>query len=98
MSKPSRLTRLAAGTVWATRLVDRLYGKFDVLRSRLILRHGTDAFYSAFNDVTYGGQRAYQPGSPAFRTELFPWEQPRHRRALSETTGHGADWGRRWWS
>jgi hypothetical protein len=75
VSTPSRLTRLAAGTVWATRLVDRLYGKFDVLRSRLILRHGTDAFYSAFNEVTYGGQRAYQPGSPAFRSELFPWER-----------------------
>ena len=75
MSERSLLTRLAARTVWATRLVDRLYGKFDVLRSRLILRHGTDAFYSAFNDVTYGGQPAYQPGSPVFRTELFPWER-----------------------
>lgn len=75
MSKRSPLTRLAARTVWATRLVDRLYGKFDVLRSRLILRHGTDGFYSAFNDATYGGQPAYQPGSPVFRTELFAWER-----------------------
>ena len=72
--EPRGLTRLLARTVWATRLIDRLYGKFDVLRSRLVLRLGSDAFFDAFNDVAYGGQAAYTPGSVAFRTELFPWE------------------------
>lgn len=72
------LTRLLARTVWATRLIDRLYGTFDRLRSRLVLRLGSGAFYDAFNDVAYGGQAAYKPGSTSFRTELFPWE----RRAI----------------
>ncbi len=74
VSEQSRLTRFLARTVWTTRFVDRLYGKFDTLRSRLILRHGSDAFHDAFNDATYGGQRAYRPGSAAFKTDLFPWE------------------------
>jgi hypothetical protein len=68
------LTRLLARTLWATRLVDRLYGTFDRIRSRLVLRFGSDAFFDAFNDAAYGGQAAYQPGTTAFRTDLFPWE------------------------
>jgi hypothetical protein len=68
------LTRLLARTLWATRLVDRLYGTFDRFRSRLVLRLGSATFFDAFNDVSYGGQAAYTPGSASFRTELFPWE------------------------
>jgi hypothetical protein len=75
MSRPNALNRLAARTVWATRVVDRLYGTFDNFRSRLILKHASDAFHDAFNDVTYGGQRLYRPDAPSFKPELFPWEQ-----------------------
>ena len=75
MSRAKTLTRLAARAVWATRAIDRVYGKFDSLRSRLILRHGSDAFHDAFNDVTYGSQRLYRPDAPSFKPELFPWER-----------------------
>jgi hypothetical protein len=68
------VTRLLARTVWATRLVDRLYGTFDRVRSRLVLRLGSSEFFDAFNDVAYSGQAAYSPGSTSFRTKLFPWE------------------------
>ena len=74
MSRPKTVTRLAARAVWATRVVDRVYGKFDSLRSRLILRLGSDDFHDAFNDVTYGNQRLYRPDAPSFKPELFPWE------------------------
>ncbi|HYN10688.1 MAG TPA: hypothetical protein VES67_25110 [Vicinamibacterales bacterium] len=70
----ARGLRWLARTVWATRIVDRLYGKFNGLRSRLVLGLGSDAFYDAFNDITYAGQPTYRPGSPTFQTELFPWE------------------------
>jgi hypothetical protein len=74
VSRSNTVTRLAARAVWATRLVDRCYAKFDGLRSRLILRHGSNAFHDAFNDVTYGSQRLYRPDAPSFKPELFPWE------------------------
>jgi hypothetical protein len=72
--KDSRGQRWLARLVWGTRIVDRLYGKFNGLRSRIVLGLGSDAFYDAFNDITYSGQPAYRPGSGAFQTDLFPWE------------------------
>jgi hypothetical protein len=68
------LTRLLARAVWATRLVDRLFGAFDRVRSRLLLRFGSEAFFDAFNDIAYSGQAIYRPESALFKTELFPWE------------------------
>lgn len=73
--KDSRGQRWLARAVWATRAIDRLYGKFNGLRSRMVLRLGSDTFYDAFNEVSYAGQPSYQPGSETFQTELFPWER-----------------------
>ena len=67
MTSPGRsrgLTRLLARTLWATRLVDRLYGTFDKVRSRLVLRFGSGAFFDAFNDAAYGGQASLGMGDP----------------------------------
>jgi hypothetical protein len=74
MSGPSRLTRFLARSLWATRLVDRVYGQFNTLRTRLVVAWGTDRFHDAFNDITYAGQPAYRPGAAAFTSDLFPWE------------------------
>jgi hypothetical protein len=74
VSEPSRIVRLLARSLWATRLVDRVYGKFNTVRSRLVLAWGTDSFHDAFNDLTYSGQPAYKPGAATFNSDLFPWE------------------------
>jgi SAM-dependent methyltransferase len=75
MSEPSRLTRFLARSVWATRLVDKAYGKFNTLRTRLVVSWGTDSFHDAFNDVTYASQPSYRPDAATFASELFPWER-----------------------
>ena len=75
MSEPSRMTRLLARSVWATRLVDKAYGKFNTLRTRLVVSWGTDSFHDAFNDITYASQPSYRPDAATFASELFPWER-----------------------
>src|SRR5262245_4871066 len=75
MSEPSPLTRFLARSVWATRLVDKAYGKFNTLRTRLVVSWGTDSFHDAFNDITYASQPSYRPDAATFASELFPWER-----------------------
>jgi hypothetical protein len=74
VSRSPRLLRLIAHAVWATRIVDRVYGRFDRLRTKAVLKWAPDAFYDAYNDVAYSGQDEYHPRTQAFHAELFPWE------------------------
>jgi hypothetical protein len=75
MSEAGWLARLAARAVWATRAVDRIYGRFDRLRARTIGDRASPPFYEAYNDVAFGGQAMYRPGTDVFRRDLFPWER-----------------------
>ena len=63
-----------ARLVWATRIVDRAYGRFDRLRTRLIMRRAPAGFFEVYNDVAFSRQARYRPDSSAFEDELFPWE------------------------
>ena len=75
MSEPGWMVRLAARAVWATRVVDRVYGRFDRLRAKTIRDRASRAFFEAYNEVAFGGQAMYRAGTDVFRRELFPWER-----------------------
>ena len=81
MKPPGPLHRALARLVRGTVLVDRGFNFFDRLRSRVIVRLGTDRFFAAYNDVTYGAQDRYRPDRKAFKAELFDWE----RRIIKRT-------------
>jgi hypothetical protein len=40
-----------------------------------VLACASDAFYYAYNDLTYSRQAVYRPGSEAFRSSLFAFEE-----------------------
>jgi hypothetical protein len=65
--------------VVSTAGVDRAYRVFDRLRSRIVLRCASAAFYDVYNDLTYARQNIYRAGTTAFRATLFPFEE----RAIS---------------
>jgi hypothetical protein len=71
--------RLVARVLWSTRLVDRVYSRFNQWRTRVALRLGSPALSVEYNDVAYGGQVRYRGGKGAFPDELFPFE----RRAVT---------------
>jgi hypothetical protein len=75
MREPGWLARLAARTVWASRVVDRAYGRFERLRTRVVAARAGEEFYAAYNDIAFGGQAMYRPGTDVFRDDLFPWER-----------------------
>jgi SAM-dependent methyltransferase len=77
---PRWVLQASAHLLWATRVIDRLYGKVDGLRSRVALARKSDAFAAAYNDIAYGDQDRYRADRSAFQPELYPFE----RRALSE--------------
>jgi hypothetical protein len=75
MSEPGRLATMVARLVWATRIVDKLYGRFNQLRTRVVMRRAPAGFFDAYNDVAFSRQAAYRPDSTVFRDDLFLWEQ-----------------------
>src|SRR5262249_4382439 len=66
---------LCARAVRSTFFVDRCYGVFDRLRSRIVLACASDSFYDIYNDVAYAGQDLYRPGTKTFLSSLFPFEE-----------------------
>jgi hypothetical protein len=75
MREPGWPARFAARIIWASRVVDRAFGRFDRLRTRIVAARAGDAFYDAYNDIAFSGQAMYRPGSDVFRDDLFPWER-----------------------
>jgi len=75
MPDPGRLARLLARALWATRFVDRAYARFNRLRTRMVVSRATERFYDVYNDLAFGGQAHYRPGTEVFRQDLFPWER-----------------------
>jgi len=69
------LTSLLARLLHATRLVDRIYRKFEAARLELVLALGSDRLLSRYNDLTYAHSEAYHPGSSRYRDALHPWEE-----------------------
>ena len=59
----------------ATRLVDRLFRKFEGARLELVLALASDRLLSRYNDLTYAHSEAYHPGSSRYRDALHPWEE-----------------------
>jgi hypothetical protein len=71
----SLFNRLGVRLVRATTLVDRGQRLFDRARSALVARLASDRFLQAYNDLAFEREAYYQPGSEAFRTGLFHWEE-----------------------
>jgi hypothetical protein len=71
----SLLGRIGARAIRASTLVDRAFGRFDRLRSRIIVQIGGDRLFEAYNDIAYGVTPEYLAGGPKFRRELFRWEE-----------------------
>jgi hypothetical protein len=69
-----------ARAVLATSLIDRGYQLFEGIRSRFVLACAPDEFYEIFNDLSYGRQDSFRPGTKSFRASLFPFEE----RAISQ--------------
>jgi hypothetical protein len=69
------LTRFSARAVHFTSLVDRIYQRFDRLRSLLVLAFASDAFLAAHCQLAYDASSFYRADSSDFQHELFPWER-----------------------
>lgn len=69
-----RVARWSARAIAATRGIDAAYRRFDRLRSRAVVRLASDAVLQEFNALAYQRDEVYDPGKPAFRDRLFPWE------------------------
>ena len=74
-SLPTWLADCCARLILATRIIDKSYAVVDRVRSRLILALASDTVLVRFNDLAYGGASTDDPGSPEFRSGLFPWEE-----------------------
>jgi hypothetical protein len=74
-SLPAWLTECCARLILGTRIIDKSYAAVDRARSTLILALASDAVLARFNDLAYARDVTYDPGSPAFRSGLFPWEE-----------------------
>jgi SAM-dependent methyltransferase len=72
---PGYFTRAGARFVHSTSLIDRLYQRFDRLRSLLVLAYASDDFLAAHCQLAYDASAFYRADSPDFRRELFPWER-----------------------
>ena len=73
MPDPRWRARLLARLVWATRAVDKAYGQFDRLRTRLVMQRAPAGFFEVYNDVAFSRQTRYRPDS-SFDEDLFVWE------------------------
>lgn len=71
---PPLATRWLARALRGTNLIDRAYRWFIGARARAVLSRASPAFYDAYNEVCYGGQRVYQASGDGVRTGFFPWE------------------------
>ena len=80
MPTPKFILSVLARAARGTAIVDRGYRVFDRLRSKLVLRCASDAFYEVYNEVTYASQKIYRTGNVDFREALFPFEE----RAISQ--------------
>jgi 2-polyprenyl-3-methyl-5-hydroxy-6-metoxy-1,4-benzoquinol methylase len=69
------LNRLGARLIVASTVIDKLYRRFDRLRSELIASVASDAVLDHYNDLAYGGTDSYRPETGSFREYLFPWEE-----------------------
>jgi hypothetical protein len=74
-SLPAWLAECCARLILATRIIDKSYAVVDRARSRLILALASDTVLARFNDLAYGRDVTYDPGSPEFRYGLFRWEE-----------------------
>lgn len=75
MRVPHFVLSMLAQALRSTVLVDRGYRLFDRMRSKIVLACASDAFYDVYNDLTYARQDIYRPGTKAFRSSLFPFEE-----------------------
>src|SRR5262249_34047500 len=74
-SLPAWLIKCCARLILGTRIIDKAYAAVDRARSTLILALASDGVLARFNDLAYARDVTYDPGSPAFRCGLFPWEE-----------------------
>jgi SAM-dependent methyltransferase len=81
-SRPAWFLRASARIVRASTLVDRVYLRFDRLRTRTVLAFGGLPFYRAYNALTYSADDAYRAGAAGFRDNLFLWEEQIFRSQL----------------
>ena len=68
-------TRLLARVLYATRVVDRAYRRFEGVRRELVLSLASDRLLASYNDLIYGGSDRYHPDSRRYRAGLHAWEE-----------------------
>jgi hypothetical protein len=73
-------TRIGAHLLRSTLLIDRVYQRFDSLRSLSVLAFASDGFLTAYGRIAFDAADSYRAGSSMFRTGLFGWEE----RAIRE--------------
>jgi hypothetical protein len=68
------LTELLARLLHGSRIVDRMYQRFEGARRELVLALASDRLLSRYNDLAYGRSKSYHPQSTEYREGLHPWE------------------------
>lgn len=69
------LTALLARLLYATRLVDWCFRRFEGVRRELVLSLASDRLLARYNDLTYARSESYHPGAEAYRDALHSWEE-----------------------
>jgi hypothetical protein len=72
---PAWLAECFARLILASKVIDKSYYAIDRARSALILGFASEVVVNRFNDLAYGRDLSYHPGSPTFRRGLFAWEE-----------------------
>jgi len=73
-SMPDRST-LGLKAINQSRVIDRIYGRLNALRSLAVLALASETTLDGFNAATYGAAERYDPNSEAFVSSLYPWEE-----------------------
>jgi hypothetical protein len=70
---PDRPT-LGLRVINRSRVIDRVYGRLNALRSFAVLAFASERTLDEFNAAIYSAAERYDPNSEAFVSSLYPWE------------------------
>ncbi|HEX6299297.1 MAG TPA: class I SAM-dependent methyltransferase [Acidimicrobiia bacterium] len=71
---PERST-LGLKVINRSRVIERIYGRLDSLRSLGVLAFASETTLDGFNAAAYGAAERYDPESEAYVSSLYPWEE-----------------------
>jgi hypothetical protein len=88
LNGPGRRGQLGKRLILASRVVERIYGRLDRIRSTAILGLASDAALDLYNKHVYEGADRYRPDSEAFVGVLYPWEEAAIRNHFPPPPAH----------